>query len=609
MFKKLSLIISVLLLASIALTACGPTETQGPVAPVQVTVIKEGTPQVVYVTVPPEVKPTEKPTRPNVLNLNFGPGDVPTLDPNLATDTSSVQVVDELTVGLTRLHEETLLIQPGMADSWTVSADGRTYTFKIHPGVPWVRWNGKEVEQVKDCEGNVRTVTAYDFEYGILRAGAPETASDYAYVLGVIQGWNDYNTGAVTDTSTVGVKALDETTLEVTFVDPAVYNVNIIGLWTAHAVPRWVIEGDDCTEARGDRWTEPGFNQSYGPYVLKEWIHDSTLTIVKNPFWPGLDSVPVAQIDEIRWVMLDESAAFAEYEAGNLDATGVPSPDLERVKTDPVLSKELVVAPVGCTYYYGFNTTKPPVDNIHMRRALSMAVDRQGLIDNVLKGGQIPAQWFCNPGSSACPTIDKYPDLGAKSDAAKAKEELQAYMTEMGYTSVDQIPEVILMYNTSEGHKRIAEAIAAMWQETLGIKITVTNQEWKVYLKTVKGADAPPVWRMGWCLDYPDANNWTFEVMHVGGSANTDDNGDGVSDGGLMWTNATFEQLLKQAQTETDPAKRQDMYAQAEQILCWEDAAIIPIYFYSRNSVTKPYVNRTFSVSGHEALEKWSLKP
>jgi len=513
MYKKISLVVSLVVLASMALTACGPTATQGPVAPEVQTVIVGGTPQTIVVTAPPVVvQPTNPPvTRENVLHLNTGPGDIPTIDPNLGTDTTSIQVVDELTIGLTKLHETTLQLQPGMAQSWDVSADGLVYTFHILQGVPWVRWNGTEVAQVLDCDGNVRTVSAKDFEYSIKRAGAPATASDYAYVLYVIAGYADYNTGAITDSNTVGVKATDDATLVVTFTSPAVYNLNIIGLWTAHAVPSWVIDGSDCAEAAGDRWTEPGFNQAYGPYVLKEWVHDALMTIVKNPFWPGIDSAPVAQIDEIRWQMgLDESAAMAEYEAGNLDVTGVPSPDLERVKADPVLSKEFVVAPVGCTYYYGFNTSKPPVDNVHMRRALSMAVDRQGLIDNVLKGGQLPAQWFCNPGSAACPTMDKYPDLGVKSDPEGAKTELQAYMTDMGFTSLDQVPEVILMYNTSEGHKRIAEAIGAMWQETLGIKITVTNHEWAVYLKTVKGPDAPAVWRMGWCLDYPDANNWTF---------------------------------------------------------------------------------------------------
>ena len=608
--KKWTIFVALLVVVGILVTACGPTEAPPPPAdtqpPVVQTKIVEGTPEVVYVTVPPADTPV--PSRPNVLRQNFGPGDVPTLDPALSTDTSSVQVVDELTVGLTRLNEVTLILEPGMAESWTPSADGMAYTFKIMEGVPWVRWNGTEVEQVLDCEGNVRYVTAYDFEYGIRRTANPDTASDYAYVLGfaidgfdavnTYEGWADLTPEEKqAELETVGVAALDEYTLEVKFTTPAVYNLNIAGLWVAHAQPSWIIEGDDCTDARGDRWTEPGFNQAYGPYVLKDWVHDSYMSIVKNPFWPGTEAVPSAQIDEIQFKMLDASAAFAEYEAGNLESTGVPSTDIDRVKADPMLSQELVIQPSGCTYYYGFNTSKAPVDNVHMRRALSHAIDRQGLIDNITKGGQEPAQWFCRPGMAGCPTMDSHPDAGIKSDVDAAQAELQAYLDEMGYASVDEIPEIILMYNTSEGHKRIAEAISAMWEETLGIRVSVTNQEWKVYLVTIQ-EDSPQVWRLGWCLDYPDANNWTREVFAIGGHQRTS----------TQWNNDTFNELCEEAAVEPDPVKRQDMYAQAEDILCYTDATIIPIYWYTRVTVTKPHVNRTFSQHGHEAYEKWSLQ-
>jgi len=155
------------------------------------------------------------------------------------------------------------------------------------------------------------------------------------------------------------------------------------------------------------------------------------------------------------------------------------------------------------------------------------------------------------------------------------------------------------MHNTSEGHKRIAEAISEMWKETLGIEVTVTNQEWKVYLSTIQ-EDSPHVWRLGWCLDYPDANNWTFEVFsskgHQGG------------DKGTNWTNDEFDAILEEAALEPDLAKRTDMYAEAETILCYDDAAIAPIYWYTSIGVTKPYVNRTYSQHGHDAFEKWSLE-
>ncbi|MDY6877693.1 MAG: peptide ABC transporter substrate-binding protein [Chloroflexota bacterium] len=602
--KKWYVLVTALVVGSTLLAACA-----APAEPVEVEVTRvvevEGETVVetetLIVTATPA--PPEKEMRPNHLYMSFGYGDVPTLDPALTTDTSSVQLVNEFNIGLTRLNEVSLELETGMAESWDVSDDGLTYVFHLLEGIPWVRWNGEAVEEVLDDEGNVRYVTAHDFEYGIKRTCNPETASDYAYVLGfAVTGCNELNTaegfGDLGDEEKqalidgVAVKALDDYTLEATFTSPAVYNLNIIGMWVARAQPSWLIE------ERGDRWSEPGFHQSYGPYALKEWVHDSSITIVINPFWAGIDSAPVAQIEEVTWYMLDTSPAFAEYEAGNMDVSAVPLADLDRVRADPVLSEELYIAPVGCTYYYGFNTAKPPVDNVHMRRALSHAIDRLGLVENVTKGGQQPAQWFCRPGMAGCPTMDSHPDAGIKSDVDAAKTELQAYMDEMGYTSVDEIPEIILMHNTSEGHKRIAEAISEMWKETLGIQVTVTNQEWKVYLATLQteGA-APQVWRLGWCLDYPDANNWTKEVFACGGHEEIP----------TSWCNEEFSAFLEEAALEADLATRMDMYAEAETTLCYEDAAIAPIYWYTSVNVTKPYVNRTYSQHGSQSVDKWSL--
>jgi oligopeptide transport system substrate-binding protein len=584
------------------LTACQPQVVTEKVIE---TVIVEGTPQIVVVTPEPQAEPAG----PKTLRLNMGPGDIPTIDPALSTDTSSVQIVDETTVGLTRQNEETTEIEPGMALSWDVvnNDDGtQTVTFKLRDDVYWVKYDGTQVVQVNDCQETPqpRKVTAFDFEYGILRTLAPATASDYAYVLAfALKGASEYNAGESEDPTTVGVKAIDETTLELTFVDQAVYNLNIAGMWVAHAQPKWLIEGDDCTEARGDRWTETGFFQGYGPYTLKEWVHDSYITLVKNPFWPGSDSVPQAKIEEVTWTMLDEAPAFAEYEAGNLDVAGVPLADIDRVKADPVLSAELKIAPVLCTYYYGFNTQAPFVDDVRVRRALSMAVDRQSLIDNVTKGGQEPAQWFSRPGLAGAPTIDKYPDLGVKFDAEKAKAELQSYLDEKGLTVADL--DITLMFNTSSGHQKIAEAIQQMWKDNLGLEVKLVNQEWKVYLETIKGKDTPQIWRLGWCQDYPDANNFIREVLYPGGSANPNTDG---SVGGVSWSNETFNQLVLDAAKETDPAKRVDMYAQAEQILVYEDAVMIPIYWYTRVTTTKPYVVRTFSVlGGLEHIEKWDI--
>ncbi len=601
MRSKLFVFVSLLIMASMVLTACqqaAPT----PETIIQ-TVVVEGEVKEVVVTATPA--PVEEVAEPKVLRLNMGPGDIPTLDPSLGTDTSSIQIIWETHLGLSRQDEVTNEVQPGIAESWDIAEDGITYTFHIRPDIYWVKYNGTEVVQVLDCEGNPRTVTADDFAYGILRTLDPATASQYAYVLAfALKGAADYNNGVTDDPTTVGVKVIDPLTLELVFNDPAAYNAAIAGMWVAAAEPKWLIEGDDCNEARGERWTETGFNQSYGPYALKEWIHDAEITLVKNPFWKAIPSTPEPIIEEVTWVMLDAEPAFAEYEAGNLDAAAVPSTQLDRVKSDPVLSQELVVAPDLCSYYYGFNTTAPYVDDVRVRRALSLSVDRQALIDNVLKGGQIPAQWFARPGLAGAPTLESHPDLGVKFNAEEANAVLDEYLTEKGITRADL--DLTLMFNTSSGHQMIAEAIQAMWKEHLGVDVKLVNQEWKVYLETVKSPETPQIWRMGWCPDYADANNYDREVMAAGGSSNPTD-ASGAPLGGLMWYNQTFEDKVLEAARELDPVKRVDLYAEVENILVWEDAVVIPIYWYSRNTATKPYVTRTFGSGGQESIDKWDI--
>ena len=593
MRTKFVVLFSLLVVGGMILAACTPAAE-----PAVVTVIVGGEVQVVTAT------PGGEPAGPKIVTLGFGaPGDVKTADPNLASDTSSTTIVNATTIGLTYLFESDATLHPGMASSWDISEDGKTYTFHLLEGIPWVRWDGENVVQVMDCQETpaVRTVTAHDFEYGIKRALNPETASDYAYVLAfAIAGGSEYNSGEGT-ADDVAVTAIDDATLEVTFLDDAAYNANIIGLWTAHAVPQWVIEGDTCVEAKGDRWSEPGFHQSYGPFAMKEWIHDSSITIIRNPFWPGTADIPVPKLDEVVHILtLEASGELAEYEAGNMDVAAIPLSDLDRVKADPVLSQELRIAPTLCTYYYGFNTQAPFVDDVRVRRALSQALDRQSLVDNVTKGGQEPAQWFARPGLTAAPTMADHPDLGIKYDPEAAVAELQGYLDEKGLTA-DQL-DITLMFNTSAGHQAIAEAIQQMWATTLGVNVQLTNQEFAVFLDTILDPVATPqIYRLGWCVDYPDANNFTREVFAAGGSQNPNS----PDPGGIGWFNQEFEDLVRQAAAERDPAARIELYAQAEEILVSTDAAMIPIYWYTSVGVTKPYITRTYPVTGHNDFVTW----
>jgi oligopeptide transport system substrate-binding protein len=291
----------------------------------------------------------------------------------------------------------------------------------------------------------------------------------------------------------------------------------------------------------------------------------------------------------------EASTEFAMYENGELDVSPVPSTELERVRADAVLSKELMIAPVLCTYYYGFNTTKPPFDNPKVRQAFSYGFDRQKLIDTVLKGGQKPAKTFACPGIFGSPAEDpKF--KGISFDAAKAK----ALLAEAGYADGKGLPDITLMHNTSQGHQRIAEFAQLTWKENMGVEVKLANQEWATYLATVR-EDAPQIWRMGWCADYPDENNWVHENFHMTKSLNQP-----------KWAGPDaeeFSKLTDQAQAESDPAKRKDLYFKAEQILCQDSAVIIPIYYYTRNTATKPYVERTFSVqSGNDEIWTWKVK-
>jgi oligopeptide transport system substrate-binding protein len=597
------IVFSMLFIVSLALTACAPQAAE-PETIIQ-TVIVEGEVQEIVVTATPD--PGAVTEEKKVLDLYLGINDIPTLDPSLATDNMSIQVLEETYVGLTRLDEESVTVVPGMATDWEYSEDGRTITFNLRDDVPWVRYDALagEAVPVLDCEGNTRYVTAQDFYYGIMRTIAPETASDYAYVLGfALEGAGAYNMAETDDPATVGVSVIDDYTLSMTFNTSAAYNINIAGMWVAYAEPSWIIDGDDCTEARGDRWTETGFNQSYGPWVMKEWVHDAYLTMVPNKLWPGTDDIPVAVIDEVNWHILDISAAFAEYEAGNIDWTNeVPLGDVDRVKADPVLSAELSTSPQLSSYYYGFNNEAEHVNDLRVRRALSLAIDREALVTNVTKQGEEPAQWFCRPGLVGCPKLADYPDLGVKYDPEAARAYLQEYLDEKGLTAEEL--EFTLMFNTSEAHRKIAEAVQGMWSDVLGINVQLTNQEWRVFLQSKRSPEAPQIFRSGWNLDYPDANNFTFEVTGSGGSDNPVE-ADGTM-GGLHWYNEAFETLVREAAVELDPETRIDLYAQAEQILVWEDAAIIPVYWYSNMQLTKPEVVRTYSNTGTEHVEKWDV--
>ena len=618
--KKTGLFMAVMALFALVVAACQPvvetvTETVVVTQVVTETIVQEG--EVVEVTrvveatveviveVEPEMEEEEMAPEPVTLDWNFAT-EPPSLDPSLATDTTSVDVVGNIFVGLTKFDPITGDVIPYLATEWSSSDDAegnQVWTFVLRDDIPWVKHNpvtGETTQEV-DGEGNLRFVNAFDVEYGVKRTINPDTGSDYAYVLYVIKNAQAVNGGEEGFTlDDVGVKAVDETTIEFTLENPAGFFPAIAGMWVANAMPEWAI-----TEWE-EQWTEAGLIVTNGPYTVQSWIHGGELNLVKNPMWIEADSV---QIERIHGVMITEaSTAFALYENNELDTTGVPLPEIDRVKADPVLSEEFFNAPTSCTYYYGFTNTKAPFDDARVRRAFSQAIDRQSLIDNVTKGGQIPASSFAPPGIFGAPTPQT---VGVFYDVEAAKADLQSYLDEVGMTLEDlNGMDITLMHNTSEGHARIAAAIQQMWKDSLGVDVRVENQEWAVYLQTIQNdtpiEEMPHIWRLGWCADYPDQNNWVHEVFNSDAGANRLRRN--CEDANCSATGTSeFDELTATAGTSQDAAQRVELYEQAEQILAFDEAAYAPIYHYTVVNVTKPWLTRNFPSLGANDFYNWSI--
>jgi oligopeptide transport system substrate-binding protein len=524
--------------------------------------------------------------------INMVGADPETIDPGISQASQGNQIITLMFVGLTSLDGSNNNTLPAMASDWTISDDGLVYTFNLIQEVPWVHYNPDTdaVEQVMDADGNPRYVTAHDFEYGIKRMLDPATASPYAFLpMQYIAGATEFNSGEGS-ADDVAVTAIDDYTLEITALESLGFNPTIYGLWMNDAVPQWAI--DEC----GDSWTEADCINTYGPFAMKDWEHDVNVTVVKNPFWPGTVGRGQAKLDEVVLHFLDPQAQMAEYEAGTLDAISPPIEEMDRIKADPTLSSELIIAPRFCTYYVGINLEKPPLsDSVHLRRALSYAVDRQSIVDNVTKGGQEPARWFARPGLAAAPTMETHPDVGIGYDPDMAQAELALALDELGVASVDEIPSISLGYNDSSGHAAIMQAIQQMWSDTLGITVQLSAMDSTTYF-TVLHEDAPQVYRSGWCLDYPDANNFNRDVLRSDSTFNDE-----------HFVNAEYDALVDQARTMTDNDARRELYAQAENIVSRDVTAIINIYWYTFVQLTKPYVERTTNVTGREYYEQWDL--
>jgi oligopeptide transport system substrate-binding protein len=290
---------------------------------------------------------------------------------------------------------------------------------------------------------------------------------------------------------------------------------------------------------------------------------------------------------------LDPAQAFAEYVAGNMDAVNVPLEEIDRVRADATLSAENQTGANPCTYYIGFDNTEAPTDNVHVRRALSLAIDRQSIVDNIAKSALGPAGFFTYPGLNAAPHQEDYADDSAAFDPEAAKAELDLALADLGITADDLSSQLILAVNDSAGHIAIVTAVQQMWADNLGLNVTIEPRESTTYFSSLS-EDAPSAYRAGWCQDYGDANNFLYDVFFSGSSQN--DTG---------FNSPEYDALVSEARTESDTATRVGLYAQAEKILVHDQAAIAPIYFYGTNLLVKPGVERAPTVTGNESYYDW----
>jgi oligopeptide transport system substrate-binding protein len=594
----------------IALAACAAPTPQVVKETVRETVVVAGTPQVVEKVVEKVITPTPGAAAAQdkvTLDTCIGT-EPPSFDPALATDSTSHWYIQQMFVGLADINEKAEVV-PMLATEWKTSADGLKWTFKLRNDIPWVKYNTttNQVEQIVDKDKKPVMVTAKDVEYAVKRTLNPKTASSYAFFLYLLKGANEFNSADLKTVSAdalkkledaVGVKAVDDTTLEFTLTNPTGFFPAIAAMWpvmpqNAAAIKQW---GEQ-------RWTEAGYIVTSGPYTLKEWTHQAKVVIVKNPFWPDAKNVQVEVVQGP--IVQSESTCMQMYEKGEIDFMSqpgwtVPLPDMDRVKKDAKLSKELYIAPRLCTYYYGFVNTRKPFDNPVLRKALAAAIDRQTLIDTLLKGEQKPAHTFTSPGNfgnaAADTTIAPYL-LDYKDGLAKSKQ----WMKDAGYPDGDGL-KVRIGHNVSEAHGQIAQAVQSMWKTAFPkIDVKIETQEMAVYLNTLlptsPDANKPDVYRLGWCADYPDANNWVNEVFNPKSGTNY-----------ARYNNPKFTELVEGAAKEPNAEKRVKMYNDAERIFIEQDMGIAPIYYYSYVNMYKPYLTKhPIRPVGGDPIRAWVL--
>lgn len=530
MKKSLALVLALVLVLSIALTACGPKEQ--PVAG------------------------GDKPAAAEPKVLRLAGTEPPNLDPQLGTDTVSIMVDNALLEGLVRVVDGK--VTPGMAEKWEVSADGLTYTFHIRDA----KWSDGQA------------VTAKDFEYSFLRLLDPATASEYAFQGYYIVNGEEYNTGKITNPAEVGVKATDEKTLEVKLKAPTKYFLALTGFLSFEPSRK------DLVEKYKEGYAADADKAVYnGPFVLKEWAHDSSIVLEKNPNYWNKDAIKLDGVNIT--IVTDTKTVMNMYEAGDIDVATINKDNIEKYKAE---GKANFTAD-GAEFYFQFNVKgrTPEVgkflSNMNFIHAFGFAIDREAFVTQVLKNGSTPATRYILPllqgvnGKFA----DEYPYefYPAKADAAKAKEYLDAALKEIG-TTADKIPAIEFLTDDSDAARINGEAIQDMLAKNLGIKIEIKQVQFKQRLELMQSHDYDLV-MAGWGPDYDDPMTYADLWVTGGGHNNTG------------WSNAKYDELIAFAKTATDQKARADAMFESEKLLM-EQGPIVPVYFRQIAYAKQDYV-------------------
>ncbi len=464
--------------------------------------------------------------------------DPETLDPHKARSTQAADVLRDIGEGLVGYSAAGELVGAA-AESWIISDDGLTYEFKIRDAARW---------------SNGDPVTAADFVFALRRLVDPATAAFYAQAVAAILNAEQIVAGKLPPEE-LGVAATDDNTLVLTLHQPTPYLLSLLTHPSTFPLHRASVA------EHGNDFTRPENLLSNGAYQLEFWAPASVLRLRRNEHHWNSASTSIETVDY--HVITQEMTQLNRFRAGEIDITGsIPPDSFDAVREQ--YPEQMHVAPYLGVYYYGYNLTKPPfADNPELRQALSMAVDRETLVEKVIGRGETPAYSWVHPGvDNYDPIRFSYADLSQEERNAAARR----LYREAGY-SKDKPAEIELRYNTSDTQQRIALAVQAMWAEALGVKTTLVNEEFQVLMSNTREGEVTQVFRSSWIGDYNDAHTF-LNIMQSDNPSNMP-----------RFKNEVFDQRMQDAARQTDLQKRRLYLEEAERVLLSEHP-VIPLYFF-----------------------------